>query len=161
MSEKRKKCAAFCLKLKAKSVKVELFDATEWRDGEPGCVRVRVAGRWHNAPDGSRLWLDVEDVGAFVAQLLINNGQMPPPRAVPEQPKVRRAQLVSLPCGPYTRRGEPLGTALGRIASDDALLGSDGRWYVIVSGGMQPMHFIAYDELTFPPERRRHDRLDH
>ncbi|MBO4312563.1 MAG: hypothetical protein J5828_06155 [Desulfovibrionaceae bacterium] len=154
MSEKRKKCAACCLKLKAKSVKVELFEATEWEDGEPGCVRVRIDGRWHNAPEGSRLWLDVENVGALVARLLMDDGSLPEPRAVPERPNVSRAQLVSMPCGPYTRRGEPLGTALGRIASEDALLGCDGRWYVIVSGGIEPLHFVAHDDLTFPPERK-------
>ncbi|MBQ3060456.1 MAG: hypothetical protein IJD16_09135 [Desulfovibrio sp.] len=147
MSEKRKKFAVFCLKLKAKRIKVELFDADQWADGEPECVRARIDGRWHDTPDGSRLWLDAEDVARLIQSLLLEDGQLPAPPPVPERPVLRYAQPVSLPCGPYTSKGEPLGMERGRILSEDAVLGHDGRWYVVVGGVTRRTCLEAYDNL--------------
>lgn len=147
MSEKRKKISSFCLRNGATTIRVALYDADQWDDGEPGCFRVSVNGRWHDAPDGSRLWLDVEDVGMLLSDLMVHGTELPPPPVVPPKPIVKRGQAVSLPCGPYTERGEALGSEMGRIASEDVLLGHDGRWYVIAGGVTRRLGFVAYEEL--------------
>ena len=153
MSEKRKKFAAFCLKLKAKNIKVELFDADQWDDGETGCVRVRIGGRWHDAPDGSRLWLDAEDVARLIQSLLLEDGQLSVPTPLPERPVLRYAQPVSLPCGPYSSKGEPLGMERGRILSEDAVLGHDRRWYVVVGGVTRRICLEVYENHVFCSDR--------
>lgn len=147
MSEKRKKISSFCLRSGATTIRVSLYDADQWDDGEPGCFRVNVNGRWHDAPDGSRLWLDVEDVGMLLSDLMIHGTELPPPPAVPPKPVVKRGQAVSLPCGPYTTRGEALGSEMGRIASEDVLLGHDGKWYVIAGGVTRRLGFVEFSEM--------------
>ena len=151
MSERRKKIAAFLLKIGGRSYRAELFDADQWKDGEPGCVRLRVNGRWHNRPDGARCWLDAGDVARVIHGMLAGEDGLPPRREVPERPTVRKGQRVSMPCGPYTSRGEALGRAVGFLASDEVMLGSDCRWYVIAFCASRRMGFVPYDELAFLP----------
>lgn len=62
MSEKRKKIASFCLKSGATTVKADMFEAELWEDGEPASFRARINGRWHDTPNGEKLWLDFEEV---------------------------------------------------------------------------------------------------
>ncbi len=147
MSEKRKKISSFCLRNGATTIRVGLYEADQWEDGEPCCYRVNIDGRWHDAPDGSRLWLDVEEIGVLVGKLMLYGTELPPPPAVSPKPIVKRGQAVSLPCGPHTAKGEPLGSELGRIASEDVLLGHDGRWYVIAGGVTRRLGFVPYEEL--------------
>lgn len=147
MSEKRKKISSFCLRNGATTIRVGLYEADQWEDGEPCCYRVNIDGRWHDAPDGSRLWLDVEEVGVLVGKLMLYGTELPPPPALPPKPVVHRGQAVSLPCAPYTEKGEPLGSELGRIASEDVLLGHDSQWYVIAGGVTQRLGFVPYADL--------------
>lgn len=154
MSEKRERMGAFRLKIGATSVKVDLFDALQWDDGEPGCVRVWLNGRWHNGPNGERLWLDADKVAGLIRDLLLTNGELPPPCCHPARPVVKKAQMVSLPCGPYAADGEALGREQGRIASEDVLLGHDGRWYVLAGGVVCRLGFVAYEDLRFVPQKR-------
>ena len=147
MSEKRKKIAAFCLKIGATTVKVELFEAELWEDGEPASFRARINGRWHDTPSGEKLWLDFEEVAALMRNLLLFGSDVPPPPSLPPRPVVKKGQLVSLPCGPYSSRGEPLCRELGRIVSEDTMLGHDGKWYVIAGGVKVRLGFVAYDDL--------------
>lgn len=147
MSEKRKKISSFCLRNGANTIRVGLYDADQWDDGEPGCYRVNIDGRWHDAPDGSRLWLDVEEVGVLVSNLMLYGSELPPPPALPPKPVVHKGQPVSLPCGPFTAKGEPLGREVGRISSEDVLLGYDGQWYVIAGGVTRRLGFVAYCDI--------------
>lgn len=147
MSEKRKKISSFCLRNGATTIRVGLYEADQWEDGEPYCYRVNIDGRWHDAPDGSRLWLDVEEVGVLVSNLMLYGSELPPPPALPPKPVVHKGQPVSLPCGPFTAKGEPLGREVGRISSEDVLLGYDGQWYVIAGGVTRRLGFVAYGDI--------------
>ena len=147
MSEKRKKISSFCLRNGATTIRVGLYEADQWEDGEPCCYRVNIDGRWHDAPDGSRLWLDVEEVGVLVSNLMLYGSELPPPPALPPKPVVHKGQPVSLPCGPFTAKGEPLGREVGRISSEDVLLGYDGQWYVIAGGVTRRLGFVAYGDI--------------
>ena len=147
MSEKRKKISSFCLRNGATTIRVGLYEADQWEDGEPCCYRVNIDGRWHDAPDGSRLWLDVEEVGGLVSNLMLYGSELPPPPALPPKPVVHKGQPVSLPCGPFTAKGEPLGREVGRISSEDVLLGYDGQWYVIAGGVTRRLGFVAYGDI--------------
>ena len=108
---------------------MELFDAEQWEDGPRGLVRLRVDGRWKDAPDGSRLYYNSAGVTALVQAML--SGTMP--HAAP-RPLLRVGQPVYLPCAPYDRNGFAWGSEMGRILSESAVMGIDGRWYVIVWG---------------------------
>lgn len=143
MSEKRKKIASFCLKTKAgKPAKVELFDAEQWEDGPRGLVRLRVDGRWQDAPDGSRLYYNSAGVAALVQAML--SGTMP--HAAP-RPLLRVGQPVCLPCAPYDRSGFAWGSEMGRILSESAVMGIDGRWYVIVWGMKNKTCFMPFEDV--------------
>ncbi len=155
MSEKRKKIASFCLKSGATTVKADLFEAELWEDGEPASFRARINGRWHDTPNGEKLWLDFEEVAALIRNILLFGNDVPPPPSLPSCPIVRKGDLVSLPCGPYSARGEPLGRELGRIASDGCVLGHDGDWYVVASGYKTRLGFVAYSSIKTVHDRKK------
>lgn len=144
MAEKRKKKASFCLKIGAKSVKVELFDAIQWEGGTAGCVRVRIDGRWHDGPAGESIYLHPAGVADLVAKLL-SGIDLPAPQA---KPTVRKGQRISLPVSGYVEDGVAYigGTEAGSIWFDAVLLGHDGRYYVCASGITNRPGFYPYDQ---------------
>lgn len=151
MSEKRKKTASFCLKTgTGETVKVELFDAEQWADGSGGLVRLRVNGRWHNASDGRPLYLNAAGVAAFIQKQL--SGVMPD--AAP-RPNIRAGQPVGLPCAPYDKDGFAWGSEMGRIESENTIMGIDGLWYVIARGRLNKTRFIPFADVRVYDEPGR------
>lgn len=146
MAEKRKKNASFCLKIGAKSVKVELFDATQWDDGTAGCVRIRIDGRWHDGLAGESIYLQPAGVADLVGKLL-SGLDLPAPQ---QKPVVRKGQRISLPVGGYVEDGVEYigGTESGSIWFEQVLLGHDGRYYVCASGITNRPGFYPYPSGT-------------
>lgn len=153
MAEKRVKNAGFCLKIGAKSIKFELFDSTQWADGTPGCVRVRINGRWHDGPAGESVYLHPAGVAAMVADLLSGMG-LPEP---PQKPTVRKGQRISLPIQNFVENGVEYagGTESGSIWFDQTMLGHDGRYYVCASGVFNRPGFYPYDSHAMGDSNER------
>ncbi len=152
MSETRSKIASFCLKTEANgnrtALKVEIFPAVEWEDGDAGFYRLRKAGKWDDLSDDYP-YRSAEAVGRYVADAVARHLE----ETTDVQPPRRTVHMQESCFAPYGPRDELLGLqehCHARVVSEDTIIGADGRQYVAVSayelGGTRLM---AIDDLRF------------
>ena len=136
MSEKRAKENTILLRIRGKTVKLELFPATSW-GGPEGCYRLRIGGCWHSPSSGKYEFFAPAGVAGLVASLLRGAAGNPEAR-----PSIRRGDRVRVPTGN--------GAYDKTFVAGAPILGVDGRWWVTVAGNDEA---VAVDTLL-PQERR-------
>ena len=135
MSEKRAKESTILLRIRGKTVKLELFPATSW-GGPEGCYRLRIGGRWHAPAGGKYEFFVPAGVAGLVASLL--RGEQGNSEA---RPALRRGDRVRVPTGN--------GAYDKTFVAGPPILGMDGRWWVTVAGNDEA---VAVDTLL--PQHR-------
>ncbi len=136
MSEKRKKNTTILLKIQGKTVKLELFPASQW-GGPDGAFRLRLEGCWH-APGGERHQYYFPGGIAGVVTALVT-GDAPD---VAPQPPFRRGDRVAAPTGRFDLEGSPTFEVTWLVGAP--ILAVDGRWWGPVVGRNEP---VALDTL--------------
>ena len=160
MAEKRQKIGAICLKFEAscgaKSMKIDVFPASEWEDGLRGYFRLRRDGSWDDlkrSPYRSAKAV-AQYIAAFVREHLDGSTRKRPARR-----EVHCLEPCWLDYGPDDPAlGLQLKSCDARIVSEDTVIGEDGRQYVVISaqelGGIRLM---PVDELRFYDRKERSD----
>lgn len=146
MAEKRKFDLVICVKINAKAAfKIELFDASQWSESAQGRYRLRINRRWHNAPDGKHIYLDMVQVVALVGSLAQGKGLSLDPA-----PNIPRGTPVSVANG-----GSHCGIAWRDVThtATPTIQGYDGRWYVGVVVYGQGCVFVPVSDLIILPRR--------
>ena len=128
MAEQRKKTHSILLTINSKIVSVELYQAEQWPDENPGegLFRVRIDGRWY-CPMGKYSFLTMHSISALAANIL-NGGEPAEPEEKPHWlEKGRRVRVHSGECV----EGIPTETHQGLVVAPPHI-GADGRWWVWV-----------------------------
>ncbi|MDL2266789.1 hypothetical protein LJC46_02225 [Desulfovibrio sp. OttesenSCG-928-G15] len=153
MADHRKPEYTICVKNGAKkAVKIEVFSAAEWaktaqeKAALSGLYRLRINRRWHNAPDGGRLYLAL----AHTSDLLLSRLTGVEGPILPQQPDLPRGSRVSAPNGR---------TLAGQVMRDvtwtetDPVRGFDARWYVGVRVIGKGIVMMPADDVTLITEQ--------
>ena len=159
MAEKRQKIGTICAKFGAgkgtKSIKIELFPASEWADGSKGYFRLRKDGAWDDLKrypyrSGKAV---AQYIAGHVRDFLDGTTRARSPRR-----EVHALEPCWADCGPEDPSLHmQFDTCCARIVSEDSVIGEDGRQYVVVSapelGGVRLM---AIDDLRFYDRQGAH-----
>jgi hypothetical protein len=138
MAEPRKKIGSVLLKFSGNTIKLELFEATQWQvpESDAGLYRVRrgsiTSGKWVQPVEGegSPMFFTPEALAKLLARELTGTGGLDAVGSA--APMLRKGQPIRIWPAPHAEKGT-LGCARAYAASDPIQC-IDGTWKILVAG---------------------------